>query len=99
MKLVTYRKTKTSKARLGVINDGQVTDVQKLGLLSGSQLPDTMLRLIDLGPDATFALSNLLNKKRNNASSRNFCPNRKCYATGTHPNATKEHFWNWIKLC
>ena len=63
MKLLTYRKTKTSKARLGVINGGQVTDVQKLGLLSGSQLPDTMLRLIDLGPDATFALSNLLNKK------------------------------------
>ena len=50
MKLVTYRKNKTSEARLGIIHNKKIVDAHKLGLISGFEFPDSMLKLIDQVP-------------------------------------------------
>ena len=63
MKLITYRANKISEARLGVIHNEQVVDVNKLGLTIGYQFPDSMLELIDQGPDAISALSDALKER------------------------------------
>ena len=48
MKLVTYRASVMSEARLGVCALGLVIDVFQLGQRFGQALPATMLELIDL---------------------------------------------------
>jgi 2-keto-4-pentenoate hydratase/2-oxohepta-3-ene-1,7-dioic acid hydratase in catechol pathway len=63
MKLITYRANKISEARLGVIHNEQVVDVNKLGSTIGYQFPDSMLGLIDQGPDAISALSDALKER------------------------------------
>jgi 2-keto-4-pentenoate hydratase/2-oxohepta-3-ene-1,7-dioic acid hydratase in catechol pathway len=63
MKLVTYRKIKTSEARLGIIHNKKIVDAHKLGLISGFEFPDSMLKLIDQGPDAISALSDAVNER------------------------------------
>ena len=49
MKLVTYRASVEAAARLGVIVDDLVVDVEALAASQGEDLPDTMLGLIDAG--------------------------------------------------
>lgn len=61
MRLVTYR-AGTGAARLGVLSDGLVVDVARLGLASGVPLPDNMLGLIDHQATALPALRGLLDR-------------------------------------
>ena len=60
MKLVTYRETVEAEARLGVIHDDLVVDVEMLAEAYGEELPDTMLGLIDWGRPGLTALRSLL---------------------------------------
>ncbi len=60
MQLVTYRASVEGAARLGVVEDGLVVDVQHLG----AGLPDSMLGLIDLGPVGLQALGQALETHR-----------------------------------
>jgi 2-keto-4-pentenoate hydratase/2-oxohepta-3-ene-1,7-dioic acid hydratase in catechol pathway len=50
MRLVTYRETVESEARLGVMDGDLVVDVARLARRAGHELPATMLAFIDLGP-------------------------------------------------
>lgn len=60
MKLVTFRPGIESAARLGVMTDGLVVDVARLGLACAMTLPCTMLDLIDQGRGALDALRECL---------------------------------------
>lgn len=60
MRLVTYRLAAASEGRLGIVHDGLVVDVERLGAAVGMTFPTTMLDLIDLGPDAPAALDRAL---------------------------------------
>lgn len=60
MKLVTYRSSVAAEGRLGVVQDGLVIDVARLGAATGAALPASMLELIDQGPDALAALARAL---------------------------------------
>ena len=60
MKLVTFRSTIASAARLGALVDGYVIDLQKLGQHTATALPDNMLDFIDLGPNAIATTTALL---------------------------------------
>ncbi len=60
MKLVSYRSSAEAAARLGVIEDEFVVDVERLGHWETLSLPHTMLDLIQAGPHALTALANLL---------------------------------------
>ena len=50
MRLVTYRATVESEARLGVIVGDLVVDVEAVSAKAGLLLPSSMLTFIDLGP-------------------------------------------------
>ena len=50
MRLVTYRADVCAAARLGVMIDSFVVDLEYLGTRAGKSLPSSMLELIDLGP-------------------------------------------------
>ena len=60
MRLVTYRATVEAEARLGVLADDLVIDVETLGTRAGVPLPCRMLDFIDLGPVALSELGHLL---------------------------------------
>ena len=60
MKLVTYRESIEAPARLGVIVDDLVVDVEALGEIYGEELPDSMLGLIDAGRPGLEALAECL---------------------------------------
>jgi len=60
MKLVTYRPTVEAEARLGVIKDDLVIDVEALGDANADDMPDSMLGLIDAGKPAVVALQEML---------------------------------------
>ena len=60
MKLVTYRESIEAPARLGVIVDDLVVDVEALGEIYGEELPDSMLGLIDAGRPGLQALADCL---------------------------------------
>jgi len=60
MRLVTYRETIESEARLGVIDGDLVVDVEKIGAKAGLSLPSSMLEFIDLGPSAILSLRDTL---------------------------------------
>lgn len=60
MKLVTYRAHVAEEARLGVLADGYVVDVERLGASVGEVFAADMLTLIDQGPDALTAISEAL---------------------------------------
>jgi 2-keto-4-pentenoate hydratase/2-oxohepta-3-ene-1,7-dioic acid hydratase in catechol pathway len=64
MRLVTYRASVESEARLGVVVDATVVDVAKLGARAGVPLPSRMLDFIDLGPVALAELGHLLEEAR-----------------------------------
>ena len=60
MRLVTFRPSIDAAARLGVVLNGDVIDVQALAAARGLAMPDSMLGLIDLGPGGLAALNKLL---------------------------------------
>lgn len=60
MRLVTYRKNAADEGRLGVLADGLVIDVARLGASVGESFAASMLELIDQGPDALAALGRAL---------------------------------------
>lgn len=60
MKLVTYRPHVEAEARLGVISEDLVIDVESLGDAFDTDMPDTMLGLIDAGKPALAALEDML---------------------------------------
>ena len=62
MKIVTYRRSIESQARLGALSDGFVVDVEALGAGSDLRLPSNMLEFISRGPAVTRATSRLLQK-------------------------------------
>jgi 2-keto-4-pentenoate hydratase/2-oxohepta-3-ene-1,7-dioic acid hydratase in catechol pathway len=64
MRLVTYRGTIESAARLGAIDGDMVVDVEKIGAKAGLSLPAAMLDFIDLGPAALAALRDALDEYR-----------------------------------
>jgi 2-keto-4-pentenoate hydratase/2-oxohepta-3-ene-1,7-dioic acid hydratase in catechol pathway len=59
MKLVTYRLNENA-ARLGIIVDQLIVDVEKFGERNGVPFPDSMLEFIDQGPVALEVLADLL---------------------------------------
>lgn len=63
MKLVTYRASIEAEARLGVLNDDLVIDVEALGDAFGHDMPDTMLGLIDAGKPTLAALKDMVSEK------------------------------------
>lgn len=64
MRLVTYRVDVEAEGRLGVLVDGLVIDVAKLGARAGVPLPSRMLDFIDLGPVAVAELKLLLDEAK-----------------------------------
>ena len=62
MKLVTYRRSIESQARLGALSDGFVVDIEALGAGSDLKLPSNMLEFISRGAAVTRATSQLLQK-------------------------------------
>lgn len=52
MRLVTYRADVCAAARLGVLADGYVIDLERLAARAGKALPSSMLELIEMGPAA-----------------------------------------------
>lgn len=61
MKLVTYQdRAREGQARAGVLVDGMVVDIERLGALRDMSLPSTMLGLIDAGPAALDLLRRLI---------------------------------------
>lgn len=60
MRLVTYRASVEAEARLGAISGSLVVDLQRLGVATNTPLPSTMLKFIDLGPNAVTVASNLI---------------------------------------
>ncbi len=64
MRLVTYRESIESEARLGAVEGDLVVDVAKIARRAGQELPATMLAFIDLGPPALADLSVALDQHR-----------------------------------
>lgn len=62
MKLVTYRATVESEARLGVLHGDLIVDVEALGAEYGEEMPDTMLELIDAGKPALALLQQMVDE-------------------------------------
>lgn len=64
MKLVTYRASVEAAARLGVIVDDLVVDVEALGIAHGEALSGTMLGFIDAGRPALETLRDCLEQSQ-----------------------------------
>lgn len=62
MKLATYRHGIEAPARLGVIVNGQMVDVGRLGKSKDVRLPTSMLGMIDAGRAGHTALQSLVNE-------------------------------------
>jgi 2-keto-4-pentenoate hydratase/2-oxohepta-3-ene-1,7-dioic acid hydratase in catechol pathway len=60
MRLVTYRATTESAARLGALAGDLVIDLGRFGETKGIPFPSTMLEFIDLGPQAVVAAARLI---------------------------------------
>lgn len=66
MKLITYRNGHQGEARLGVVLDNMVVDVEKLGSAVGQTFPNSMLELIDQGQDGLTAIARALDETESN---------------------------------
>jgi len=62
MKLVTYKSKDSEEARLGFLHDDLVVDMQKFGAAHNSQLPNSMLELLDLGFEIVSVVNELIAK-------------------------------------
>jgi len=60
MRLVTYRADVCAAARLGVMTDLFVVDLEYLGAHVGKSFPNSMLELIDLGPQGLATARDVL---------------------------------------
>jgi 2-keto-4-pentenoate hydratase/2-oxohepta-3-ene-1,7-dioic acid hydratase in catechol pathway len=60
MKLVTYRSHPEAAARLGIVQNDRVIDMQKLGQVYQLDLPSSMLEFIDLGQVAVEVVEDIL---------------------------------------
>ena len=60
MRLVTYRATVESEARLGAIAGDLVLDLARFGAVKGVPFPSTMLEFIDLGPQVVTVAAKLI---------------------------------------
>lgn len=60
MRLVTYRATVESEARLGALAGNFVIDLARFGAVKGVPFPSTMLEFIDLGPQAVAIATRLI---------------------------------------
>lgn len=60
MRLVTYRASVETEARLGAIDGTVIVDLARLGSALGVPLPPTMLEFIDLGPQAVTIADSLV---------------------------------------
>ena len=60
MRLVTYRPDVCSAARLGVLRDQSVIDLQLLSARADRRFPASMLEFIDMGPQAVGSAERLL---------------------------------------
>ena len=60
MRLVTYRATVETEARLGALSGDLVVDLQRLGAARSVPLPASMLEFIDLGPQAVAIANGLV---------------------------------------
>lgn len=66
MRLVTYRSSVTSAAKLGAIVNNEVVDLELLASLHGENLPDNMLDFIDLGPQGLRVAKELIDASEGN---------------------------------
>lgn len=64
MRLVTYRETVESEARLGALEADLVVDVARIARRAGHDLPSAMLAFIDQGPSALADLAVVLDEHR-----------------------------------
>lgn len=62
MRLITYRATVETAARLGAIVGDQVVDLARFGEAKAVPLPSSMLEFIDLGPQAVTLASRLIDE-------------------------------------
>ncbi|MGE4411786.1 MAG: fumarylacetoacetate hydrolase family protein, partial [Sphingobium sp.] len=62
MRLVTYRATVETEARLGALSGDVVVDLARFGAVKGVPFPSTMLEFIDLGPQAVAVASRLIDE-------------------------------------
>lgn len=60
MRLVTYRATVESEARLGALAGNLVIDLARFGAAKGVSFPASMLEFIDLGPQAVAIATKLI---------------------------------------
>jgi 2-keto-4-pentenoate hydratase/2-oxohepta-3-ene-1,7-dioic acid hydratase in catechol pathway len=60
MKLVTYRSNPVSEARLGIVHNDLIIDMQKFGQACQLNLPHSMLEFIDLGMVAVEVVEDIL---------------------------------------
>jgi len=65
MRLVTYRASPETAARVGIIEGDLVVDIERLGRGANVGLPSSMLELIDAGPVALRAVQDLLKRSEN----------------------------------
>lgn len=66
MRLVTYRHSVTSAAKLGAIVNNEVVDLELLASLHGENLPDNMLDFINLGPQGLRVAKELIETSEGN---------------------------------
>ncbi len=62
MRLLSYRATVESEARLGALVGDLVLDLARFGAVKGVPFPSTMLDFIELGPQAVAAASRLIDE-------------------------------------
>jgi 2-keto-4-pentenoate hydratase/2-oxohepta-3-ene-1,7-dioic acid hydratase in catechol pathway len=59
MKLATYT-TNNPEAKIGIVNNDTIIELEKLGHLTNENFPKTMLELIDLGLDEVHRISGII---------------------------------------
>ena len=97
MKLVTYRLSQ-HEARLGVIHDDVIVDVEKFGIATGVPFPSTMLEFIDQGPVAVRVLSNLLGDVDEKHLVGTSTPASNAELLAPIPKPPEKCFWHWPQL-
>lgn len=65
MKLLTYQ-YQSSAQKLGVLNNDTIIDLERFGQKNNMDFPDTMLDLIDAGPDEVARISHALDNANEN---------------------------------
>ena len=93
MRLVTYRRTVETEARLGVVIDDLVVDVTAIGRKAGCELPATMLAFIDLGPSAIAGLRDALGEHAGRLPAGVALPLSNVRLLAEHPRTLRDAFF------